>query len=243
MSQTTNSNPTPNVSSELDTNNKNEPEIKTQQESKEAKEPKLVKPEDWADSIGSLSVISALIFGFSAAVLTNIHQPQGLSKQKELYFAAFIILLCVAIGLSFIGLAVSSIMYHNVKGFTAYGLEKIGLKEYERKSYLVKNIGYYCIYISWAALIIAIIMYCWVYFDEYISNIITALITIMLTIGILMGGYLANIYASYSGDQTIFNVMNPQRIEQYQHRVSTINVPMTEIMTMNQQNKSNSQSN
>ena len=210
--------------------------IKTEQETlkqHKKKQPKLMDPSDWADSIGSLSVISALIFGFSAAVLTNVQQPDGISKQKEIYFGAFILLLCIAIGLSFIGLAISSIMYHNVKGFQAYGLVKKGLKEYEQKSYVVKNVGYYFIYISWAALIVSLMMYCWVYFDDWIAITATVLTTIMLVSGILMGAHLANIYAKFSGDENIFHVWNPDQIQKVMHHKS-VRIQMTDTNALNQ---------
>ena len=200
--------------------------------------PKLLRPDDWADSIGSLSMISALIFGFSAAVITNVHEPEDLDGQKEIYFASFVTLLGLAVGLSFIGLAVTSIMYHNVKGFQAYGLTEKGLKDYERKSYVIKNFGYYNIYISWAALVVAIMLYTWVYFHTYIAIIATTLTTIMLIAGILMGAHLANMYAKYSGDQHILHVFNPEHIDDVMHRESASVAPV--MSTLGQMKQSNS---
>ena len=179
----------------------------------------LKRPNDWADSVGSLSVISALIFGFSAAVLTNVSQPTNTEKQH--YFAAFIILLCCSAGLAFIGLAITSIMYHNIKGFRAYRLDK-ELLIYEKKSYMIKNIAYYCIYISWAILIVAIVMYCWVAFDYWIARICSIVTAVFLLIGVLLGIYLANLYASDNGDRNIFHICCPERVEEVMEHAETI---------------------
>ena len=50
---------------------------------------------------------------------------------------------------------------------------------------------------------------------NYRVNIILVTIPLLVT-GILMGAKLANIYASYNGDEDIFHIMNPDRIQQVQ---------------------------
>ena len=179
----------------------------------------LKRPQEWADSIASHSVISALIFGFSAAVLTNVTAPSHNDKQH--YFTAFIILLACSSGLAFIGLAVTSIMYHNIKGFRAYRLDK-ALLIYEKKSYLIKNLAYYSIYISWALLIIAIIMYVWAEFDQFVAKICTIITAICLFMGISIGVYLANIYAKFNGDGNILHVLSPERNNEIMDHAETI---------------------
>ena len=120
------------------------------------REVKLENPNEWADGIGSLSVISALIFGFSIAVLTSVGNPE--KKNTTWTFGVFVVCLFITTGLSATGLVITSIMYHNIKGFQAYNIEK-ALMIYEKKTYFIKNIGNYLIYVSWIILVIAMIFF------------------------------------------------------------------------------------